>query len=133
MFRVYSWLDLASALSEIPGSTAHARAQPDHSQTMWMTANSRGVKFLAFSKPAPVVASYAWNVVQDITLASLPDRKGVKREMLLLTLVVPPETHSELQVGLPIAVLRHSLLPRLVADHDLLESLLDELKSLRPS
>ena len=99
MFRVYSWLDLASALSEIPGSTAHARAQPDHSQTMWMTANSRGVKFLAFSKPAPVVASYAWNVVQDITLASLPDRKGVKREMLLLTLVVPPETRSELQAA----------------------------------
>ncbi|CAD5989856.1 protein of unknown function [Agreia sp. COWG] len=42
MFRMYSWLDLASVISEIPGSTAHARAQPDYSQMMWMTADSTG-------------------------------------------------------------------------------------------
>ena len=133
MFRMYSWLDLASVISEIPGSTAHARAQPDYSQTMWMTANSLGVKILAFSKTATVVASYPWDVVQDIAITSLPDRKGVKREMLLLTLAVPAATHSELQVSLPVAVLRHSLIPRVVVDQHALESLLDELTSRRPS
>ncbi|WP_152631147.1 hypothetical protein [Agreia bicolorata] len=133
MFRMYSWLDLASVISEIPGSTGHARAQPDYSQMMWMTASSTGVRFLAFARTAQVVASYPWSVVRDISLTSLPTRKGVEREVLLLTLEVPAGVHSELQVGLPVVVLRRSLIPRAVVDHHALESLLDEVKSRRPS
>ncbi|CAD5989862.1 protein of unknown function [Agreia sp. COWG] len=91
------------------------------------------MRFLAFARTAPVVAAYPWDVVRDISLTSLPNRKGVVREVLSLTLEVPAGVHSELQVGLPVVVLRRSLIPRAVVDHHALESLLDELKSRRPS